>query len=99
MPRITNFETLPVFGAAMAHGPALTPSFPFARPSLTQYPIVRLAKRQFARWQAARTARRNFRELAALSDGALRDIGLNRANIVCAGTEARLPVFRIDTNE
>lgn len=99
MPRITNFETFPAFGAAMAHGPALVPTFPFAKPSLTQHAVIRYLKRLLAKQKAAQRARRNARELAALSDGALRDIGLNRANIVSAATEAGVLAHRVDTNE
>jgi uncharacterized protein YjiS (DUF1127 family) len=99
MSRITSFDTLPAFGAAAVQGPALAASFPFARPSLSQHRAVRFLKRLIARLQAARLAQRNARELAAMSESALRDIGLNRSNTISAATEVGLPAFRADTNE
>ncbi len=99
MPRITNFDTLPIFAATGVQGPAVTATFPFARPSLSQHAAVHVINQLIARWRAARIARRNVHALAALSDSALCDIGLNRANIVSAATEAGLPALRADVNE
>lgn len=88
MPKITNFDTLPVFGAAAGHGPAIAATFPYTRPSLPQLTVPRFARRLFARWKAARARRRTINALSALSDSQLRDIGLTRGNIICTANEA-----------
>ena len=98
MPRITDFNSLPVFAAAMPQGSAIAASVPFARPSVSQYGVMRLLKRTIAHWQSVRKSRRKGDALAVLSDNQLRDIGLNRANIVSAATEAGVPAHRIDAN-
>jgi len=98
MPRITDYSTLPIFGAAAAQGPAVVATFPYARPSLSQHVAVRALSRLVARWKAASTVRRNAHALSGLSDIELRDIGLNRANIVSAATEAGVSPFRTDTD-
>jgi uncharacterized protein YjiS (DUF1127 family) len=98
MPRITDYSTLPIFGAATAQGPAIVATFPYARPSLSQHVAVQAFNRFVARWKAARTVRRNAYALGVLSDNELRDIGLNRANIVSAATEAGVSPFRTDTD-
>ena len=88
MPRITNFDGLPVFGAAAAVGPALAATFPYHRPTFVHTDIVRWLKRMIAKRQAARAVRRNLYALSSMSDSQLRDIGLNRGNIVSAAVEA-----------
>lgn len=96
MSRITNFDSLPAFGAAAGQGPAIAATFPFARPSLSQSGIARFLERMIARWRAARKVRRTVHALAALDDKQLRDIGLNRANIVSAAHEAGVQAHRAD---
>ena len=88
-----------MFGAAAAEGPALAATFPFARPSWTQSGIVRWLKRMIAKRRAARALRRNVYALSTMNDNQLRDIGLNRANIVSAAVEAAGPTLRINANE
>ncbi|MDD9904797.1 MAG: DUF1127 domain-containing protein [Rhodospirillaceae bacterium] len=99
MPRITSFDSLPVFGAAAAGGPALAATFPFHRPTIDTYGVVRWLKRMIAKRQAARAVRRNLYALSSMNDRQLRDIGLNRSNIVCAAVEAAGPTARMDDNE
>lgn len=91
MPRIKDFDSLPVYGAAPAQGAAITASFPYSRQVLPRLGITRMVFQLLARWKAARDTERTVNALSALSDHQLHDIGLTRANIVSAATHSVTP--------
>lgn len=62
----TKLDGMAVFGAAAAEGPALTASYPYARPSFAQSSFVRTMKKLAVQWQAKRKVRRNVYALSAL---------------------------------
>ena len=99
MPRIKDFDSLPVHGAAPAHGGAITASFPFSQLVLPRLGVTRLIFRLIAKWKAAREVERTINALSALSDYQLHDIGLSRANIVSAATQSAAPHLRDDPKE
>ena len=96
MPRIKDFDSLPVHGAAPAHGAAITASFPFSRQVLPRLGITRMLFQLLAGWKAHRDTERTVNALSGLSDYQLHDIGLTRANIISAATHSVTPHRRSD---
>lgn len=91
MPRIKDFDSLPVHGAAPAQGAAITASFPYSRQVLPRLGITRMVFKLLARWKAMRDTERTVNALSGLSDYQLHDIGLTRENIVSVAAHSVTP--------